>query len=57
MRSGTTFPVEGEAKGSDPYHQIYFKRQEKDCVKFDAEERYGEKKEIARNCLTRSRKA
>ncbi|MFC7781267.1 hypothetical protein ACFQY6_06240 [Legionella taurinensis] len=40
----TTFPVEGEAKGSDPYHQIYFKRQEKDCVKFDAEERYGEKK-------------
>ncbi|KTD49754.1 hypothetical protein Lrub_0382 [Legionella rubrilucens] len=39
-----TFPVEGEAKGSDPYHQIYFKRQQKDCVKFDAEQRHGEKK-------------
>jgi hypothetical protein len=39
-----TFPVEGIVKGEDPYHQIYFRRQQKGCVKFDAEEKYGEKK-------------
>ncbi|KTC97646.1 hypothetical protein [Legionella erythra] len=39
-----TFPVEGQVKGEDPYHQIYFRRQPQGCVKFDAEEKYGEKK-------------
>lgn len=38
-----TFPVEDE-RGSDAYHQVYLRKNEKECLSFDAEREGGSKR-------------